>query len=119
MTDEQNFMTTREFSLKTGRSVSSITRMLREGKLKGKKVSGKWLIQESPTPDKPDVSAQSADQTTRYPLDDFARMTFLTPYGVELWLKEGRLIGERDNEGNWYVDAESLKIPNVKRLIRT
>jgi hypothetical protein len=46
-------------------------------------------------------------------------MTYLTEYGVRLWLKQGRLDGAVDAQGNLRVNATSLEKPLVKRLVRS
>jgi hypothetical protein len=48
----------------------------------------------------------------------FSEMTYLTVKGVNEWLKQGKLKGDRDNKGNWLVDAASLQLPYMKKLIR-
>ena len=45
-------------------------------------------------------------------------MTYLTIKGVNGWLKQGKLQGEKDEKGNWLVNAASLQLPFMKRLIR-
>jgi len=136
MAEQEKFLTTGEFSTLTGISASVIGRMLREGKLKGIKSSGKWKIPESELqskiiqskkkggaqaglktsqePAQPDISP--AGKT--YTVSEFAEMTYLTEYGVEQWLKSGRLTGQRNEQGEWLVDARNLKNPQFKRLIR-
>ena len=49
---------------------------------------------------------------------EFSEMTYLTQKGVNDWLKQGKLNGEKDEKGNWLVDAESLQLPFMKKLIR-
>ena len=53
-----------------------------------------------------------------YNISDFAEMTYLTENGVMHWLKQGRLTGQRDSNGEWQVDAANLEVPDVKRLVR-
>jgi hypothetical protein len=45
-------------------------------------------------------------------------MTFLTENGVREWLKQGRLTGQQNESGEWVIDAASLEVPGVKRLVR-
>ncbi len=45
-------------------------------------------------------------------------MTYLTLKGVNEWLNQGKLKGEKDENGNWLVDAASLQLPFMKKLIR-
>ena len=45
-------------------------------------------------------------------------MTYLTEKGVNDWLKQGKLNGEKNEKGDWLVDAASLQLPFMKKLIR-
>ncbi len=45
-------------------------------------------------------------------------MTYLTEFGVKLWLKQGYLTGRQNERGEWLIDADNLQTPNVKRLVR-
>jgi ribosomal protein L12E/L44/L45/RPP1/RPP2 len=47
MAKKSQSFSTSEFSKKTGISVSIISKLIRDGKIKGKKESGKWMIAES------------------------------------------------------------------------
>jgi len=49
---------------------------------------------------------------------EFSEMTYLTLKGVNEWLKQRKLKGEKDEKGNWLVDATSLQLPFMKKLIR-
>ncbi|MBW2606568.1 MAG: hypothetical protein JRD05_02915 [Deltaproteobacteria bacterium] len=49
---------------------------------------------------------------------EFSEMTYLTLKGVNEWLKQGKLQGDKDEKGNWLVDAASLELPFMKKLIR-
>ncbi len=53
-----------------------------------------------------------------YTVAEFAGMTYLTEFGVKEWLKQGRLNGQQVAGGDWQVDAASLELPGVKRLVR-
>jgi hypothetical protein len=53
-----------------------------------------------------------------FAVEEFAAMTYLTVQGVQEWLKTGRLHGRRDDSGQWRVDAASLELPDVRRLLR-
>ncbi len=67
----------------------------------------------------PSASKKTPQQTKKtYSVSEFSKMTYLTVNGVNKWLKEGKLNGEKDENGNWLVDAASLNLPNMKRLIR-
>jgi hypothetical protein len=136
MLEDSTLLTTGQFSSSTGLSVSVIRRLLRDGRIEGAKISGKWMIPESqlqsaavrdkqsagtgvrpkgspiPAPSEPTVRQGS------YPVSKFAEMTYLTEFGVIQWLKDGRLKGTRDAQGGWEVDSESLEMPHVKRMLR-
>ena len=122
MASPKKYLTTKEFSSISGIPVSSLRRLLREGRLEATKSSGKWMIPESQLQSedlqKTEKSAESDPVKKTYSVEEFAEMTFLTPFGVEQWLKKGLLLGIRDPEMGLRVDAESLEIPNVKRLVR-
>jgi len=45
-------------------------------------------------------------------------MTYLTLKGVNEWLKQGKLKGRKDAKGKWLVDAASLELPFMEKLIR-
>ena len=49
---------------------------------------------------------------------EFSEMTYLTEKGVNDWLKQGKLNGEKNEKGDWLVDAASLQLPFMKKLIR-
>ena len=122
MTLEKKYLTSKEYSTISGIPVSSLRRLLRGGKLEAIKTSGKWMIPENQLQSgdiqKIEKSAGGDPIKKTYSVEEFAEMTFLTPFGVEQWLKKGLLLGIRDPEGGLCVDAESLEIPNVKRLVR-
>jgi len=122
MDKQKKVFSTKEFSSLTGMPVSSITKLLRERKLEGTKVSGKWIIFEDQLQSKFIQEMLKNDNSTRikktYSVNEFAEMTYLTAFGVKQWLKKGLLIGKVNTEGVWQVDAENLEIPNVKRLVR-
>jgi hypothetical protein len=153
MAKQDQFLTTGEFASKAGIPTSTVTKLIREGKIKAKKKSGKWMISpdqlkakavgSSPKPGKKTAAkkpAKSAGKTTTgkkpastppdkpakaittagkmYTVAEFAAMTYLTELGVKEWLKQGRLSGQQAAGGQWQVDAASLELPNVKRLVR-
>ncbi len=68
------------------------------------------------------TTAEPKKTTTRtkktYSIVEFSEMTYLTPNGVKEWLKQGKLKGEKDENGNLLVDAASLQLPFMKKLIR-
>ena len=49
---------------------------------------------------------------------EFSEMTYLTLKGVNEWLKQGKLKGQKDAKGKWLVDAASLQLQFMKKLIR-
>ena len=53
-----------------------------------------------------------------FSVDEFSEMTYLTLKGVNEWLKQGKLKGEKDENGNWLVDADSLQLAFMEKLIR-
>ena len=68
------------------------------------------------------TTAEPKKTTTRtkktYSVVEFSEMTYLTLKGVNEWLKQGNLKGEKDEKGNWLVDAANLQLPSMKKLIR-
>ena len=132
MADNDNTLTTADFSKQTGLAVSTVTKMLRQGKIKGQKRAGKWAIYAgelqnptlmrgkhaeasiSPVP----ASSASIGNSTTYDVETFARMTYLTEYGVRQWLRIGRLKGAIVSGGEMRVDAANLKRPEFQHLLR-
>ena len=131
----EEFLTSREYADRCGLSVSKVTKLLREGGLKGRKVAGKWMIPVSEldaaassaasagkpsTPERPTATppsdARPATQT--FSIAEFSVMTYLTEYGVRDWLKKGILQGTQADDGEWRIDAANLEAPNIKRLVR-
>ena len=49
---------------------------------------------------------------------EFSEITYLTLKGVNEWLKQGKLKGQKDAKGKWLVDAASLQLPFMEKLIR-
>ncbi len=131
MTEIEQTLTTAQYSAKTGLPVSTVARMLRQGKLRGEKRSGKWAIfdnQRHEPAEPPTVPAdatgpapggdvRAADAKT-YDVVSFARLTYLTETGVRRWLRSGRLSGRVDSGGVGQVDAANLERPELKHLIR-
>ena len=119
MAKKSQALSTREFSDMTGISISTVTRLVREGKIKGVKKSGKWLI------DRDEINAEtvrSLSKTMRitggfrngrqvleirrrsrrkgkkhpskpadrtYSVAEFSDLTYLTEKGVEEFLTSG------------------------------
>ena len=132
----KQLLTSKEFADRSGLPVSKITKLLRDGRLRGQKKAGKWMIPESELktakPPKPSPSevqprtppppataaapAASPDQT--YSVAEFSAMTYLTEFGVHDWLRKGRLKGARSADGEWRIDAANIEAPHIKRLVR-
>jgi hypothetical protein len=132
MGKSDNWLTSGEFAARSGMTPAAVTRMLREGRLRGSKQSGKWLIPESeipaacPPPTAPSAGSTPAPRADAGPpstgrtlsVAEFSAMTYLTETGVRQWLKCGRLIGRLGEDGQWQVEATSLALPDVQRLLR-
>lgn len=127
----EQFLTSKEFADRSGLPVSKVTKLIRDGRIKGQKKSGKWMIpaselraakapaapSENARPRKtPNAPAARPGQT--YSVAEFSAMTYLTEYGVRDWLKKGLLKGIQSEDGQWRVDAASLETPHIKRLVR-
>lgn len=136
MSQSQHILTTSVFAKKAGVSAGTVLKWLRSGKIDGHKKNGKWLIAEEeiskvapfektraqatmPVKSKPapKVSALQPGGST-YSVAAFSKMTYLTEFGVRLWLKTGRLISATDDTGRRGVNAASLDQPLIKRLLR-
>jgi excisionase family DNA binding protein len=134
-------LTTREFAERTGLSVSTVSKYIRDGKIKGEKESGRWMIPEdqigrvtesdsgpsappaAKNADKPAASpepkaAKPAPGKKSYSVEEFSRLTFLTPQGVVKYLKEGIVDGSQGEDGQWQVAGDSLENPRIAHLIR-
>ena len=130
MTEQHTFLNAKEFSEKTGISSSTVTKLLRNGKINGEKKSGKWFIPNSELtspavleltgkqPADPAPEAKEAVSSKKYSVSEFSKMTYLTEKGVLQWLNQGRLKGGKTSQGEWVVDAANLDIPDVGRLVR-
>ena len=135
MSKPQELLTTQEFAKRAGVSAATVSKWLRNGTISGKKKGGKWAVAASEllklsspgnpaTPAKkvasqPDPDPQGKKSKNKsFSIQEFSEMTYLTEYGVRLWLKEGRLDKTEDKQGNVRVDAANLDKPDVKRLLR-
>jgi hypothetical protein len=148
MTKQDQFLTTGEFASKAGLTTSSVTKLIRDGKIKAEKKSGKWMISpdqldskavqgskkpgkktgksagkktavNKPAPTQQDKPAKAKTTAGKmYAVAEFAGMTYLTEFGVKEWLKQGRLTGQQAAGGEWQVDAANFEVPDVKRLVR-
>jgi predicted site-specific integrase-resolvase len=144
MAKKSELLTSSEFSSKAGISASTVSKLIRNGKIKAVKKSGKWMIDPDQlkakavtkatkkkhaksAPQKATAKAKksSAPKAAKpavaqktFTAAEFAEMTYLTEKGVSEWLKCGRLAGHQDDKGGWRIDAANLDTPNIKRLIR-
>jgi hypothetical protein len=133
MSDIGSFLTSRDFSQKTGIPVSTITKMLRDGTIKGEKRGGKWAIDESQihndvvrakmdgdrlSADPVPPAAAPASLETTYDVETFASLTYLTENGVRTWYRTGRLEGFIDGEGLIRINAANLEKPELRHLRR-
>ncbi len=136
MSSSKDSLTTTEFAKMAGVSTSTVSKWLRAKKITGTKKGGKWLIaadeiakvsaappakkaaapqKTKPAADKPAKPKSGAKSFT---IKEFSDLTYLTEYGVEKWIKEGRLVAAQDASGQPRVDASNLEHPAVKRLVR-
>lgn len=136
MPKSNSSLTTREFAQKAGVSTGTVSKWLRKGVIDGHKTGGKWLISaaelskvthgpgepssasERPASRSPEASAKTDPEGKTFTIQEFSDMTYLTPWGVQKWLKEGRLKKNMDAEGQIRVDGSNLDKPDIKRLLR-
>ena len=141
MSGSKELLTTAEFAKKTGVSASTVSKWIRTEKIKGEKKGGKWYIADAeiskissasprkaaskktttaPQKEKPSASKSVTPKAgaKSFSIQEFSDLTYLTQYGVEKWLKEGRLVPAFDGDGQPRVDASNLEHPTVKRLVR-
>lgn len=126
-------LTTQEFAEKSGVTSSTVAKWIRNGRINATKQGGKWVIpadQLASNPDTSDLkdatastpaSSNVSPQGTKekyYTVEEFSAMTYLTPFGVDKWLKEGRLNGIKNDAGQWQVAASNLGNSNIKHLLR-
>ncbi|MCF8078315.1 MAG: helix-turn-helix domain-containing protein [Desulfobacterales bacterium] len=143
MPEKKTKLTTGEFADRTGLSASTVSQYIRDGKINGEKESGRWMIPESevgrfkkdqaggdepktspaaaeaaPVGKKPEKKSASAAGGKAYTVEEFSRLTFLTPSGVLKYLKEGILTGTLGADGQWQVAADNLQSERIRHLIR-
>jgi len=148
MVKQEQLLTTGAFASRAGIPTSSVTKLIREGKIKAEKKSGKWMIapdqlmaqalkdsarpgkkaakpaRPKAAPPKPAGAAKGKSAKAKpiagktYSVAEFAALTYLTEFGVQQWLKQGRISGRQVSGGEWQVDAANLEVPDVKRLVR-
>jgi hypothetical protein len=143
MATKSDLLTSAEFAKKTGLTTAAVSKLIREGKIKAAKKSGKWMIdadqlkakavtaaskpgkpagpKKAAVKDKKSAAPKTdkpAATTKSFSIAEFAGMTYLTEKGVAEWLKIGRLTGSQDDQGAWRIDAANLEAPGIKRLVR-
>lgn len=129
MTSTETLLSTKEFSERSGIPTSTLQKWLRGAKLTGTKKNRRWFIPESelmrlstpsktPLSDVPNPGNNAGASSRVFSVAEFSAMTYLTELGVRHFLKSGRLLGDRADDGSWTVRAESLKLPHLKHLIR-
>jgi excisionase family DNA binding protein len=133
MTENAKTLTTGEFSKITGMPVSTLTRMLRQGRIRGEKRGAKWAIFENEVHNVTAAAAQKKASSSSdfgpifeapvssgktYDIKAFSKMTYLTEKGVRQWLASGRLTGRLNPGGEGVVDAANLDRPELRHLIR-
>jgi predicted site-specific integrase-resolvase len=139
MPQSENMLSTQQFAKKAGVSASTVSKWLRNGKIQGKKQSGKWMIDTgqldavggTPSPDpkkksaakktaaKPEAAAPEAISSSKtFTLEQFSAMTYLTEFGVRKWIRQGKLSFTRDESGQPRIDASNLENASIKHLIR-
>ena len=145
MDKDNQLLTTREFASRTGLQAAKVSKLIRQGKIEAKKTSGKWLIHPTQLQAKAIQGSDKGGKSTAkkktvrtshkktvtsatkeienstgraYTVSEFVEMTYLTELGVRQWLKQGRLIGQQNEKGDWLIDAANLQEPNIKRLLR-
>jgi len=83
-----------------------------------KKSSATEKAAKKSTATKKSAAASSAQPSGRISVGDFSSRTYLTEYGVVQYLKQGRLKGEQDQNGHWWVEASNLQNPELQHLLR-
>jgi hypothetical protein len=148
MVKQDQFLTTGAFASRAGIPTASVLKLIREGKIKAEKKSGKWMIapdqlqaralkdsvqpgKKAAKPARPKSTASKPAPAPKgksakakpgagktYSVAEFAALTYLTEFGVIQWLKQGRVSGRQVSGGQWQIDAANLEVPDVKRLVR-
>lgn len=124
-------ISTQEFAKKAGVSASTVSKWIRAGKVEGTKQGGKWMLCEDQLEKVAPLSTSSQktikstvdverkkSNSKGYTTEEFSNITYLTPFGVERYLKEGKLIGNKNASGQWEVDASNIEKKEFKHLIR-
>lgn len=137
MSASNEMLTSQKFAARAGVSTSTVSKWLKIGKIKGVKQGGKWMITADqlttapaqvsiplappvaikPMPVSANISEPVLGQRT-YSIEEFSAMSYLTTYGVERLLKEGRLTGVKNEAGKWSVDYANVERTDIQRLLR-
>ncbi|MDA8139627.1 MAG: helix-turn-helix domain-containing protein [Desulfobacteraceae bacterium] len=138
MPDSKGMLSSQEFAEKAGVSTSTVSKWLRSGKIKGSKEAGKWMISTdqlaavsspaaavipaksvAPTAAKKETTpASTKANKAAYTIEEFSAISYLTPFGVERYLKEGRLSGLKNSSGQWQVDGSNITKEDIQHLLR-
>ncbi len=128
MSKPSNCLTAQDFAKIAGVSSATVSKWLRDGTISGEKISGKWSIPPAelakvtqsapPAPAPGSQSPETNSAVKSYSIREFSDLTYLTEFGVQKWLKEGRLKKAVDSDGRVRIDGSSLQNPYVKRLLR-
>lgn len=141
MTTQSKSLTTAEFARATGIPSATISKLIRQGRLKARKRSGKWAIPHdqlhapvvgelsqapgSPAPrpvstpePKPADRREPPAREKSFSIAEFAAMTYLTEKGVADWLRSGRLRGVHNEAGELQIPASNLESADISRLMR-
>lgn len=140
MPQSEKLLSTQAFAKKAGVSAGTVSKWLRSGKIKGKKQSGKWLIDigelsvagrtkafdpkkksaAKKAAAKPKAAASKAKSSGKtYSVEEFSTMTYLTEFGVLKWIKQGKLSFTRDESGQPRIDASNLENSSIKHRMRS
>ncbi len=141
MATQSKSLTTAEFARTTGIPSATVSKLIRQGRLKARKRSGKWAIphDQLEAPVVREISRAPGSPATRpgstpvrkpadrqeppageksFSIAEFAAMTYLTEKGVAEWLRSGRLSGVRNKAGELQIPASNLERADVSRLVR-
>lgn len=141
MPETKELLSSQEFAKRAGVSPSTISKWLRSGKIEGSKQGGKWMISADQLNKTPNAASSNTNpkqahatgagavkpagspsagkpHKKAYTIEEFSSITYLTPFGVERYLKEKRLSGTRNESGQWQIDGANLENPAIQRLVR-
>lgn len=141
MATQGKSLTTAEFARATGIQSATLSKLIRQGRLKARKRSGKWAIPHdqleapvvrelsqapgspatrpgSPSEPRPADRQKPPVGEKSFSIAEFAAMTYLTEKGVAEWLRSGRLSGVRNEAGELQIPASNLERGDISRLVR-